>query len=185
MKIQDIPFTLRDGRKALLRSPLPEDAQGTLDYLRRTAEETDFLMRTPEECGRYTLENEIALFDMKNASKNEAFIMCIVDGKVVGNCEICFNNRVKTRHRAQIAIAIIKEYWGLGIGTKMFEKMIRIAEEREDVTQLELEFIEGNVRGRALYEKMGFRIVGVHPNALRQKDGKLYNEYLMIREMKR
>ena len=83
MKIQDIPFTLRDGRKALLRSPLPEDAQGTLDYLRRTAEETDFLMRTPEECGRYTLENEIALFDMKNASKNEAFIMCIVDGKVV------------------------------------------------------------------------------------------------------
>lgn len=185
MKIQDIPFTLKDGRKALLRSPLHEDAQDTLDYLCKSAAETEFLLRTPEECGRYTLEGEIALFDMKNASKNEAFIMCIVDGKVVGNCEICFNNRVKTRHRAQIAVAIIKEYWGLGIGTKMFEEMIRIAEEREDVAQLELEFIEGNVRGRALYEKMGFRIAGMHPNAVRMRDGRLCNEYLMIREIKR
>ena len=185
MKIQEVSFTLKDGRKALLRGPLPEDAQGTLDYLRKTAEETDFLMRTPEECGRYTLEDEIALFEMKNASKNDAFIMCIVDGRVAGNCELRFNNRVKTRYRAQIGIAIIKEFWGLGIGTKMFEEMIRMAEEREGVTQLELEFIEGNVRGRALYEKMGFTIAGVHPNAVCMKDGRLCNEYLMIREIKR
>lgn len=185
MKIRDVYFTLKDGREAVLRSPIAEDAQGTLDYLHKTAEETDFLMRVPEECSRYTLEDEIALFEMKNASKNEAFIMCIVDGKVAGNCEIRFNNRVKTHHRAQIGIAILKDYWNLGIGTNMFEEMIRIAEEREEVTQIELEFIEGNDRGRALYEKMGFRIVGVHPNALRQRDGRYCNEYLMVREMKR
>jgi len=183
MKIREIPFTLKDGRQALLRGPLPEDAQGTLDLLQKCAEETEFLVRAPEEGGRYSLEKEIAFFERKVASENEAFIMCIVDGKVVGNCELSFNDRVKTRHRASIGIQILKEYWNLGIGTKMFEEMIRIAQERREVTQLELEFAEGNARGRALYEKMGFRIVGMHPNALRQKDGKYYNEYLMIREM--
>lgn len=40
------------------------------------------------------------------------------------------------------------------------------AESREGVMQIELEFVEGNTRARHLYEKMGFRITGVHPNAI-------------------
>ena len=79
----------------------------------------------------------------------------------------------------------MSEYWNLGIGTKMFEVMIRLAEERPDVTQMELEFVEGNHRARHLYEKMGFRITGVKPNAFRLKDGTMLNEYSMIREIKR
>ncbi len=43
----------------------------------------------------------------------------------------------------------------------MFQEMIRIAEAREEVLQLELEFVEGNDRARRLYEKMGFRITEI------------------------
>lgn len=86
-------------------------------------------------------------------------------------------------HRASVAIAILGEYWNQGIGTRLFEEMIRIAQEREGLLQLELEFIEGNTRARHLYEKMGFRISGVRPNAIRLKDGTLLNEYMMIRRM--
>ena len=110
--------------------------------------------------------------------------MCVVDGKVIGNCEISFYTGMKTKHRATVAIALISKFWNQGIGTKMFEEMIRLAEEREEVMQMELEFVEGNSRARHLYEKMGFRIAGVHPNAIRLKDGRLLNNYLMIREMK-
>jgi len=61
--------------------------------------------------------------------------------------------------------------------------MIRIAEGKEGVTQLELDFIEGNERAKALYEKMGFKVVAVKPNSIRLKDGTLLNEYSMVREM--
>lgn len=84
-----------------------------------------------------------------------------------------------------MAIALISEFWNQGIGTRMFQEMIHIAEEWKDVIQMELEFVEGNSRARSLYEKMGFRITGVRPNAIRLKDGTLLNEYMMIREMKR
>jgi len=84
-----------------------------------------------------------------------------------------------------VAIALLKEYWNQGIGTRLFQEMIRIAEENENILQMELEFVEGNARARALYEKMGFRIVGITPNAIRLKDGTLLNEYYMIREIKR
>ena len=185
MIIKDTAFTLKDGRKALLRSPKDEDIRGLLDYLYVSAGETEFILRYPEECGKYTYEGEKALFDRINASENEAMLVCIVDGKVAGNCQIAWKTGLKTRHRASVAIALLKEFWNLGIGTRMFEEMIRIAEANENLIQMELEFVEGNTRARALYEKMGFRITGINPNAIRLRDGTLLNEYCMIREIKR
>ena len=185
MIIKDTEFTLKDGRKALLRSPKDEDIRGVLDYLYVSAGETEFILRYPEECGKYTYEGEKALFDRINASDNEAMLVCVVDGKVAGNCQIAWKTGIKTRHRASVAIALLKEFWNQGIGTRMFEEMIRIAEANENLIQRELEFVEGNTRARALYEKMGFRITGVNPNAIRLRDGTLLNEYCMIREIKR
>ena len=185
MIIKDTEFTLKDGRKAMLRSPKDEDIRGVLDYLYVSAGETEFILRYPEECGKYTYEGEKALFDRINASDNEAMLVCIVDGKVAGNCQIAWKTGIKTRHRASVAIALLKEFWNQGIGTRMFEEMIRIAEANENLIQMELEFVEGNTRARALYEKMGFRITGVNPNAIRLRDGTLLNEYCMIREIKR
>lgn len=185
MVIREIHFTLKDGRKAVLRSPSEEDIQGMLDYLRVSAGETEFILRYPEECGRYTAEGEKELFDRLNASDSDAMHVCLVDGKVAGNCHVMWKKSIKTRHRASVAIALLKEYWNQGIGTRMFREMIRIAEANENILQMELEFIEGNTRARALYEKMGFRITGVRPNAIRLKDGTLLNEYEMIREIQR
>ena len=185
MTVCEFEYTLKDGRKALIRSPKEEDIQGMLDYLYQSAEETDFVLRYPEECSRYTAEGERELFDRINRSDTEAMLVCIVEGKVAGNCQITWNNRIKTRHRASVAIALLRDYWNQGIGTRLFQELIKIAEDHENILQMELEFIEGNSRARALYEKMGFRITGVGVNAVRLKDGTLLNEYHMIREIKR
>ena len=92
---------------------------------------------------------------------------------------------MKMKHRAAVAIALLKESWNQGIGTKVMQELIRIAEANPDILQIELDFIEGNSRARALYEKLGFRITGMRPNAFRLKDGTLLNEYSMIREVRR
>ena len=185
MFVKDIEFTLKDGRKAVLRSPGDEDIQGVLDYLYVSSGETDFILRYPEECTEYTPEGEKALFDRMRTAENETMLVCLVDGKIAGNCDVRWSTMLKTRHRATVAIALLKEYWNLGIGTRMFEELIRIAEANKNITQMELDFIEGNTRARALYEKMGFRITGVKPNGIRLKDGTMLNEYMMVREVKR
>ena len=183
MRIKDIEFSLKDGRTAILRSPCDDDIQGMLDYLYVSSGETEFILRYPEECSKYTPECEKELFDRMNDSENEAMIVCTVDGKIAGNCAINWKTGMKTRHRAMVAIALLKEYWNLGIGTRMFEEMIRIAKSNPDIIQMELDFVEGNSRARALYEKMGFRITGVKPDAIRLKDGMLLNEYSMVRKI--
>ena len=185
MIIKDIGFTLKDGRNALIRSPRDEDIPGMLEYLRVSAGETEFIVRYPEECDKYTPEDEKKLFDRLNASDSDAMLVCIVDGKLAGNCHVMWSKSIKTKHRARIGIALVREFWNQGIGTMMFREMIRIAEENPYILQMELDFIEGNARARALYEKMGFRITGMKPNAIRLKNGKLLNEYSMVREIRR
>lgn len=41
------------------------------------------------------------------------------------------------------------------------------------------EAIRKDSRAQALYEKVGFRVVGVHPDAFVLKDETMRNEYLM------
>lgn len=183
MKTNDVIFTLRDGRTALLRNPREEDVPGVLEYLRISAGETEFILRYPEECDRYTYEAEKALFERWLASDDVASLVCVVDGRVAGNCQITFSPHRKTRHRASIALALIRAFWGLGIGTAMIEEMIRIAKTKGYVERLELEMIEGNARARALYEKMGFRIAGVREDAVRLRDGTRAAEYWFTKQL--
>lgn len=181
MTTQETSFTLKDGRTAVIRNPRESDIADMLDYLYNTSGETEFLLRYPEECVKYTPEGEKALFERVNASDNEEMFVCTVDGKIVGNSMINWPKGIKTRHRANVAIAVYREYWGQGIGTELFERMIAVAEKNPDILQMELTYIEGNARARALYEKMGFRVAYILPNAIRLKSGKLLNEYGMIR----
>ena len=59
-------------------------------------------------------------------------------------------------------------------------QIARIARER-GIRQVELEYIEGNDRGRALYEKLGFVQVAEHPDAVRLKDGSFRKLVFMMK----
>lgn len=174
-------ITLKNGKEAIFRSPRREDAAMMVDHLRQTAGETEFLLRCPEEV-TMTVEQEEKFIQSINQSTNSYMILCEVDGQYAGNCHLQLHDKIKVRHRGSVAIGLSKAFWGMGIGTAMFEEMIRLAREH-GATQLELGVIAGNERGLALYRKMGFRTYGELPNAIRQKDGTMVSEILMVREL--
>ena len=171
MIFNSVEFTLKDGRSAILRSPDPKaDAADLVQYLYDTAADTPFVLRTPAEI-RYTVEGEERFLQNVVDSPNDCMILCEVDGRIAGNCHLSFYPQIKRRHACTVAIALRKAYWNNGIGTAMFKAMEELARQREGVIQMDLEYIEGNTRARALYEKAGFRVVGLLPDAIRQEDG--------------
>ena len=183
MNYEETEFRLKDGRAAVLRKPCEANAEELLRFIVKVSGETDFLMKFPEEYADFTLEREKDFINENCGKENALMLSCFVDGRIAGNCQIAFRTGLKDRHRASVAIALQEEYWNLGIGTKMFEELFRIAGERGGVRQIELDFIEGNSRARHLYEKMGFRITGIKPDAIRMKDGNFVNEYMMIKRL--
>lgn len=183
MTIEPVEITLKDGRKALIRSPKVSDVKSMLEYLKISAGETEYIIRYPEECKSYTPKTEKELIRNVNDSISEAVLVCDVDGRIAGNCQISFNRKIKLRHRAGVGICLLKEFWGQGIGSKMFEQLIELARKYEGVSQIELEVVVDNERAISLYEKFGFKKVCVHPKSLRLKDGTYKDNYLMIKEM--
>lgn len=181
MIITEKEILLKNGKAATLRNPVVEDAEGLIEYLRKAAGETEFIVRYPEEV-TMTFESEQKWITNGVESENNLLVSCLVDGKIVGNCEINFFTALKTRHRAVVAIAVNKEYWNLGIGSAMFEVMIDAAKKR-GTEIVELEFVEGNDRARHLYEKMGFRVISVRPDVFRFKDGSYHGEVYMQKRM--
>lgn len=178
MKFAAKTITLKDGREAVLQSPRPEDAAGLIEFIKTTSGETEFLARYPEEWGFLTVEKEEAWANRMAEAPDALAITAYIDGRVVGNADITFRGGIKTSHRAVISIAILHDYWGLGIGSAIFEGLLAAAKEK-GVMLVELEYMEGNERGRRLYEKFGFKIVAEKPNTYRLRDGSMRGEVHM------
>lgn len=179
MKCEEREVICRDGRAALLRSAHPDDAAEMVRFLLDVCGETEFLLAYPEERQNLTIERERAFLTNIAEDDNELMLTAWVDGQLAGVANINFSTRLKMRHRASVAISIRRAYWNLGLGTALLNALVDAAKARPEVRQVELEFIEGNRRAQALYEKVGFRVVGVHPDAFMLKDGTMRNEYLM------
>ncbi|WP_423754225.1 GNAT family N-acetyltransferase [Anaerococcus hydrogenalis] len=62
---------------------------------------------------------------------------------------------MKMRHRGNVAVTVLKEFWNLGIEKKMLLCLEDYAKEW-DRTQIELDYFSGNIKGQILYEKLGF-----------------------------
>ena len=183
MIFEEKKIILKDGREAILKSPEVGEGEQYLEYIKKACGETEFLLAYPEEWEGISLESEERWIESGRSSPNIMRISCYIDGKVAGNSEISFHTRIKSKHRASIGISILEEYWGLGIGSAMFEGLISTAKGHEGTEIVELQFIEGNKRARALYEKFGFRIVSVLPNAFKLKSGATVSEFYMQKKL--
>lgn len=173
---------LRDGRTALLRAPEKRDAAEMIAYLTQADGETDFLRSYPEEWAGKTAESEEAFIESQRTSPDECTIVCEVDGRIAGDCGLSRSPLIKLRHRGEIGIAVLREYWGLGIGSALVEEQISVAREM-GLSRLELEVYDANARGIALYEKLGFRTAAVLPDAARLKDGTSFAALTMIKPL--
>ena len=115
--------TLKDGRNCLLRNGVTSDGKAVLDVFNRTHQETDYLLTySDENC--FTASQEADFLQRKTDSTNTVEIIAIVDGVVAGTAGIdALGMRDKIKHRAVFGIAITKEFWGLGIGKYLMEKL--------------------------------------------------------------
>ena len=172
---------LKNGQEAVFRSPEASDAEKMLAHIAGCAQETDFLLREPEECGG-TAGEEAQQLESLRRSENELMILCEIGDEIAGVCRITFGKYARVRHRGTIVLSLRKRYWGIGIGTALFGEMTAAAQ-KMGATQLELGHMEGNVRAHHLYEKMGFVAVAEHPDAFRMKDGTMRKEIWMVNRL--
>ena len=175
-------ITLRDGRECVLCPAAPEYAQEVVEYMKSTAAETPFLLRYPDEVS-FTAESEREFLAGALADERSAMMLALVEGRLAGLCS--FNPAGpmrRIRHRCSLGIAILKAYWGLGIGSAMMGYLEELAG-RAGYEQMELEVTEGNEAARRLYERKGYIETGRHPNAMKYDDGAYRDDLIMSKRL--
>ena len=180
MKFPEREIILKDGRKCVLRPTGPDLAAEMIEYMKVTAGETEWLLRYPDEVS-YTPESEREILGRLLEDPGQVMMAAVVDGKVAGNCSVSgIGNKRKILHRCSLAIALYREYWGLGIGTAMIGYLTELAKQI-GFRQIDLEVVAENEQAQALYRKCGFVESGRRHNALRFDDGTSHDEILMYK----
>ena len=173
---------LKTGESAILRSPTIDDAEALLKYRNDTARETDYLLYQPDEIGKMTLDEEAASLRKFIDARDRMMILCEVDKSLAGCLTFHYRDVYKTRHRGDLALSVYRRYWGLGIGSALLDAATQTARDM-GLMQLELDYVGGNDRAGKLYEKNGFTIMGIVPNAYRMRDGGFSDAIMMVKQL--
>jgi len=165
----------RDGRKVTLRAPKWGDLDDRLQYINGLVEEKAMILMNEKQ----TRDQEIGWMStlLSNVERDKMVaVIAEVEGKFAGSCEIT-PKRGYSSHLGSLGISLVAEYRDLGIGQEMMleaEKQVK----RLGVEVVDLEVFATNARAIHTYEKVGYKITGKIPEAL--KYGGAYVDALIM-----
>lgn len=84
------------------------------------------------------------------------------DGKVVALSGLMLSEQVRRKHVAQIWITVHDDWQNRGIGTKLIQSVLDVADNWMNIQRIELEVYIDNTAAISLYEKAGFEKEGYH-----------------------
>ena len=88
MIFEPIEYTLKDGRKLVLRPAQESDAQEMLAFRVKSIGESDFLMQYPEEMADYGIDKQLAFINRMIDSQKDKMFTATVDGKIAWGSQI-------------------------------------------------------------------------------------------------
>lgn len=179
MTYDAVSLPLKDGRVCVLRNPGRSDAAAFARFSYQVRTETDFLLALPDEVEQNT-EKVAQRLEATTDGQTQMMLCAFVDGKLIGFAIVGqVSNRRKACHRATFGVSILKEFWGLGIGTALMEHCIRYAKQA-GFLQLELDVVADNESAVRLYRRHGFVEFGRNPLGFRLDDG-TWQEVILMR----
>jgi putative acetyltransferase len=115
---------------------------------------------------------------IENLSKNNHMFVVEIEEKVVGVANLNVMANPRKNHIGEIGIMVNKDYQGRGIGRRLMEELIDLAQNWLMLRRIQLDVISDNEKAINLYESLGFKIEGEKIDAVK-RNGSYANEYVM------
>jgi RimJ/RimL family protein N-acetyltransferase len=161
-------FEAKDGNKVMLRAPKWSDLDDYLHFINSLVEEKAMIMMNEKQ----TRDSEIGWISQLLSSverDKKVALIAEVNGRLVGSCEIT-PKRGYMAHLGSLGISLLDGYRDIGIGQEMMLEAEKHAK-RLGVEVVELEVYAANARAIHVYEKVGYKVTGRIPNAVKWNSG--------------
>lgn len=175
-------YTLKNNKNLVVRKAMVEDTEEILNISNQVAGETNNLTYSS---GEYymTYDQQYTYISKLKDSKNSCFLVALVDGKVVGSLTFLSSSRKRLEHRGEMGIAVLKDYWGIGIGKSLIDNFLQWAKSNEITRKIDLLVREDNIPAIGLYLKFGFQIEGKIARGM-VVNNRFYDIYIMGKILK-
>jgi putative acetyltransferase len=97
---------------------------------------------------------------LRNMGSDDHVLVAELDGKVIGMVGIHLLKSARQRHIACLGMMVRTEYQGRGIGKKLLENILDLADNWLMLVRVELEVTPDNERAICLYNSFGFEVEG-------------------------
>ena len=117
-----------------------------------------------------------------DANEHQFVAAAAADGveKVIGTAGLRVSANPRLSHSASIGIMVHRDYQGMGVGTRLMETLLDMADNWLMLVRVELGVYTDNAKAIALYKKMGFEEEGVKRKAA-IRNGRYVDEMIMAR----
>ena len=176
-KLKPFERELKNGKTLLVREVTLDDAQAVVDYYHKVSGESDLLPFGPGQFD-HTVEIERDLIKKFRSADNQFNALALVDGEIVGITFFVASARPRLKHGGELAITVVKEYWGYGIASLLMDTLIDWAKGTGFVKKINLRVNTNNDRGVPLYLRKGFVVEGRMQNEI-CIDGEFFDSYWM------
>lgn len=162
-----------------VRSAVVRDAQALSELRLQIDGETENLDREPGEAFIDAPGFE-RLIQVDTESPRNLFLVAVVDERIVGFSRCEGSNLKRFSHRVEFGIAVLKDFWGYGIGRNLLQQSVAWADSN-GIRKIVLQVVETNEKAMSLYSSLGFEVEGILRNDRVHADGKSYNTVVMGR----
>jgi ribosomal protein S18 acetylase RimI-like enzyme len=163
-------FRAKDGRTVWLRRAVEDDAEALIRAADGVAREGRYFVRSRFEM---EVERERA-FIARAKERGDLILVALRDvppGELVGWVMLLRARREFLRHTAELHMAVIRGYRGLGIGAALMDFALKWAAEH-DLEKVNLGVRASNKRARTLYRKFGFVEEGYRLREVKDQHGR-------------
>jgi RimJ/RimL family protein N-acetyltransferase len=174
-------YTLKSGERAIVRSPLPEDAARMRAITVEAMGEGQEYHITEADEFPFSVEQMAGWVTLCAASESNLLLVAEVDGEVQGGLNFDVGERRRTRHAGTVAMSVDARWREHGLGFALMDALLRWAEGQPQIERVGLSVLSSNTRARRLYEKMGFVEEGRRVRALKLAPDRYVDEVLMAR----
>lgn len=141
----------RGASGVVVRPAIPRDAAGFVEVYREVAAERRWIQTEVVPHGERAYRRRFR----RSWTSEEATLVAVADGRVIGSLSINREGRPATRHVATLGMFVAESWRGRGVGTALLAEAFRWAH-LHDVEKIELTVYPHNEAAIALYRKFGF-----------------------------
>lgn len=182
MKFEALNIRLKNGKSVAIREASVDDAQELINAAKHYLRESDYLLSYEDEFNP-TIEEEIAWIKSMD-NENSLLLVAKYENAIISTFSIHGKQLRKQRHTAEIAIAMLNKWQGIGLGSALFNSAIEWARQHSPLESMHLDVFSNNTQAQALYKKVGFKEDGRRKNYFKSDSGKYADNIMMSLKLK-